>query len=412
MKRDEAIKVASEMYGWLKTDREKEALESLIPELKETENERIRNRIRLCLDECVHSDIIRDYERDECLDYIEKLKGETLRDFIDDFPYSDEQKEQKDNKFAPRVLQCSAAWFEDGDEKQEEQSITANDLDKEIKRFFDDCIDVHEAKLYGSISERVIPVDCYEITARHFAKWGERQKEKKPIRDIVSGDAIESCMLRYLQSAANRKDDIEIIEDTKAYKSELISIIEKEWKPADEQFPPLEGLDKIKAKYYDYGFKNGFDEGVESVKSTEWSEEDKQNLSVCLTYIKDTQLRDWLIGVFHKSSKWSEEDEENFKWFDKFFRAESVIAGGRDIPQDKYLWFKSLPKRFSPQPNLEVEGDNETEIQKAYREGKNAGRKEVFDHPEYYGLQLRRMYDYKTGKRNPEWSEKDKEKGE
>ena len=28
---------------------------------------------------------------------------------------------EKDNKFAPRVLPCSAAWFEDGEEKQEEQ---------------------------------------------------------------------------------------------------------------------------------------------------------------------------------------------------------------------------------------------------------------------------------------------------
>ena len=42
-------------------------------------------------------------------------------------------------------------------------------------------------------------------------------------------------------------------------------------------------------------------------------------------------------------------------------------------------------------------------------EGKNAGRKEVLDHPEYYGLQLRRMYDYETGERNPEWSDEDTE---
>lgn len=50
------------------------------------------------------------------------------------------------------------------------------------------------------------------------------------------------------------------------------------------------------------------------------------------------------------SNEWNEEDEENFKWFDKFFRAESVIAEGRDIPQDKYLWFKSL----RPQPKKEL----------------------------------------------------------
>lgn len=31
---------------------------------------------------------------------------------------------EKENKFAPRVLPCSAAWFEDGDEKQQEQKHT------------------------------------------------------------------------------------------------------------------------------------------------------------------------------------------------------------------------------------------------------------------------------------------------
>lgn len=45
---------------------------------------------------------------------------------------------------------------------------------------------------------------------------------------------------------------------------------------------------------------------------------------------------------------WSEEDEENFKWFDKFFCAESIVLGGKDIPQDKYLWFKSLRPSWKP----------------------------------------------------------------
>ena len=31
----------------------------------------------------------------------------------------------------------------------------------------------------------------------------------------------------------------------------------------------------------------------------------------------------------------------------------------------------------------------------------------MFEHPEYYGLQLRRMYDYETGKRNSQWTEDD-----
>ena len=74
-------------------------------------------------------------------------------------------------------------------EKQKEQ--TEVDLDEEVHRFFEECIEVHEVPLYGKVKERVIPVDCYEITARHFAKWGEKQKEQKPaecISDSVQFD--------------------------------------------------------------------------------------------------------------------------------------------------------------------------------------------------------------------------------
>ena len=101
---------------------------------------------------------------------------------------SEKQKEkmtaeeyEKSELFQLKLKTQYANGYQDG-LVQKEQSITANDLDEEIHRFFDDCIDVHEAKLYGNISERVIPLDCYELTARHFAKWVEKQKEQKPIK--------------------------------------------------------------------------------------------------------------------------------------------------------------------------------------------------------------------------------------
>ncbi len=47
-------------------------LSTLFPELKESEDERIRNRIELCLEECIHSDIIRDCDKDEVLAWLEK----------------------------------------------------------------------------------------------------------------------------------------------------------------------------------------------------------------------------------------------------------------------------------------------------------------------------------------------------
>lgn len=68
----------------------------IFPELKESEDEKIMKRIHLCLDECVHSDIIRDYERDECLTYLEKQKeslhiSETCKENADSFTDEDER---------------------------------------------------------------------------------------------------------------------------------------------------------------------------------------------------------------------------------------------------------------------------------------------------------------------------------
>ena len=66
---------------------------------------------------------------------------------------------------------------------------------------------------------------------------------------------------------------------------------QKEQKPDDNQFPPLEGLDAIKAKYYDKGFKCGFDEGIDSVKPVEYLDKDKvYKIMTKLTELSTSQL--------------------------------------------------------------------------------------------------------------------------
>ena len=45
-----------------------------VPELRESEDEKRRKIITLCLEECVHSDIIRDYEKDDAIAWLEKQK--------------------------------------------------------------------------------------------------------------------------------------------------------------------------------------------------------------------------------------------------------------------------------------------------------------------------------------------------
>ncbi len=52
-----------------------------VPELQKSEDERIRKCICLCLEECVHNDIIRDYEKDKCLAWLKK-QGEAKESSI------------------------------------------------------------------------------------------------------------------------------------------------------------------------------------------------------------------------------------------------------------------------------------------------------------------------------------------
>ena len=277
-----------------------------------------------------------------------------------------DSEKKKDNKFAPRVLPCSAAWFEDGEDNEQKEQKPNHDKEKLIKhcigmiltdatekRFKDygltlkDCLTwlsvQKEQKPAESIShltvqgkgfykicprckERMVRDDSKVYTSMppqygyECPKCGEiefdttmydnpEMEEQKPVRDIVPGDAIESCMLRYLQSAANRNDDIGIIEDTKTYKSELISLIEKEQKPAEVTI-------------------NG-----EPIPT--------KNQSVDIPLVE-----------------WSKEDEKMLLSIIYDFRKGAVSTIGQE------QWLKSLPKRFNLQPKNEWSEDyREEDIQ-------------------------------------------------
>ena len=170
--------------------------------------------------------------------------------------------------------------------------------------------------------------DCEVITEGNVTSLNK--KEQKPIRDIISGDAIESCMLRYLQSAANRNDDIEIIEDTKKYKKELLEIIEKEQKPAEwseEDSDNLERVDSYLWMLDDYvgddcampqGKTDKIRGNIQEVLSpwlkvlperfnfqskVEWNEEDKRTINDILARLEDLLEDNTRTQVFKTTIK-------------------------------------------------------------------------------------------------------------
>jgi hypothetical protein len=122
------------------------------------------------------------------------------------------------------------------------------------------------------------------------------------------------------------------------------------------------------------------------------------------------EQKPWKVGAnayFTPEQKLAEVDEStkrlNDNWmkqhFDDYEEQKPVMSREKILHQlfqngsitlSDYLYLTGEQKP--------AEGDNETEIQKAFREGKSAGRKEVFDHPEEYGLQ-----------KPAEWSEEDED---
>lgn len=184
--------------------------------------------------------------------------------------------------------------------------------------------------------------------ARQELEWpDEKQKEQKP---YGQRDECKDCQANY---AGSCKGSCEMKR--------------QEQKPADEQFPPLEGLDAIKAEYYDRGFKNGFDEGVDSVKPMEWSEFDKGALkdAICATDILGNDesfnkgnpnlgkafrvAKGWLKSLPERfnlqlKQEWTDEDQKALKVVTNIFMEHGV----KMVNYPAFVhWLKNLPKRFT-----------------------------------------------------------------
>ena len=109
-----------------------------------------------------------------------------------------------------------------------------------------------------------------------YIAYLEKQKEQEiDVKDYRLRDTWE-YIDEFIKKFKRVPKDIDELSACVDYVINHKSIDEKEQKSTDEQFPPLEGLDAIKAKYYGDGFKNGFDEGVDSIKPAKWSKEDEK----------------------------------------------------------------------------------------------------------------------------------------
>lgn len=222
-------------------------------------------------------------------------------------------------------------------ERQKEQKTPmSNDLDEEIKRFFDECIDVHEAKLYGSISERVIPVDCYELTARHFAKWSEKQKEQKPIEP--SDDE--------LQRHQDELYDFKVFAAKQAKEHHISFVHDFEW----------------------HNFCAGLLSYFNEQKPVEWSEKEfgmlfdiEHYLNGTLQLTPDRKIKciSFLKSLRPQSKKeWSKEDENKLNHILEIVH----IASGSEVSVEEKEELESFLKSLRPQQKQEWSKEDEKKI--------------------------------------------------
>jgi hypothetical protein len=173
MTREEAIeRIKARFDKWALDDEDMKAIQTLIPELRESEGESIRKAL---IDALKVSETIGELKfrlpeptREECIAYLEKQKEaskaieavDRIDKYIDEnttnaHDMKDSHPDKKycqgidntlsdiagilqdvysedDNKFAPQVLPCSAAWFEDGDENQKEHKPEWSEEDEKM----------------------------------------------------------------------------------------------------------------------------------------------------------------------------------------------------------------------------------------------------------------------------------------
>ena len=376
MTREEAIKVA---YGIPVTKAQHEALQFLIPELVVSEDE------RMCkaalegieyLERELYWDAIGDTDILDVKDYLEKQKG---------LPTNEEMLRTLLAEYEKGVADTIAKY------EQEEQNPEHFEL-KAGKWYIchhafccrADHLTVQEGERFMCEKDGVVKGFVIKEPEKYFiecsapAPMEDEQEEQKPVRDIVPRDAIESCMLRYLQSAANCNDDIKIIEDTKKYKEELLKIIEKEWSEEDKkQFNIV--LDSLRYAYEDLNNNKSFDTANVVKKAFDWMQYCFKSLHPqkldasklenfdpvdVLNRIKMEWPMAWDKVV--PKQEWSDEDSDNLERLDNYlWMLDDYVGDDCAMPQGKTdkirgniqeilsPWLKSLSERFNLQPKQE-----------------------------------------------------------
>ena len=311
MTREEALKVANEMCQWLKTDREKEALAVLVPELSESKDDRIIRTLQ---------------------EYVKNrnwpLNGATQAEVL---AYLEKQKELPTNEEMLRTLRAeyekgvadTIAKYEQKEQKPEQYDI--------------DVLEKHITK--DSVSEL-----AHTVIVRNG--WEIVEKEPKPILEVFGfkvGDKVR------LKDGDGRKHIIKSFEKIEGVHGPDFYHVEFEDNSARDGIYPGEE--------YPNGYYTQMEKFEEDQKPTEkLSKEEyvKKFKALCDVYEIKLPNREYdiyglcedlhkLFGDIQKPAEWSKEDERNKDravfYARHYQRTEAETKGSEEC----ISWLKDLP---------------------------------------------------------------------
>ena len=331
MTREEAI---NEIRSWdFLNGKEINAIQTLIPELRESEDERIIEEIKFAV---MQMPTERQDTKNRCLTWLEK------------------QKEQGPQE--PQVF-CEAKAFDLGykhgkEDAIKEQKSVWSEKDENIRK---QLISICDEWLSGGYNAR----PCLD-DVRWLKNLLEKQKEQKHPNGCFTCDKYKKG---YEEGRRNGF--------TAGYNKAMKEVEQKEQKPVD--------YDHEMWKNCEANFEGGKKEVIEHPekyglqKPAEWNEEEikildsiiddyeKAAKSFCGYTGKIQFLKAIRDGEYNlpKLTEWSEKDKYILKNIHDFVKENTIDPNRVNCAEECLNWLKSLPKRFNLQPQQEWSKEDE-----------------------------------------------------
>ena len=331
MTRDEAIgRIKARFDKWALDDEDMKAIQTLIPELSESEDERIRKEINIlysdidaCITELLKARTDKDSESEgKALFKMEGLMVATLQDLSCIEDYLEKQKEPENTSASTMAPSC---W----EVEQKEQ----NGEDEECTDFI-----IYHPLKNGKGEYECIPYSFYD-SLTFFSED----------KDLI--DFHRTCF--YTEEECN------------------------EWIKQHKEEEGYEAIPVESTLEYKLGFKAGKESEKQKEQKPDWSEEDKEALDMCLDAIPKAWktksgilLTKWLKDNIHLQPKqeWSEEDETRLTNILIMLKEYVIHHYSKDDVDKSVDWLENRLKSLRPQYHGDVT------MTEAYKMGFEAGK--------------------------------------